>query len=174
MNLWTTADPHFGHKNIQRYEDRPDGWEQLIIDRWNERVQEDDLVIVLGDFSFYGVYKTQQIMQELKGRKAIVLGNHDPSAAKLEALGFEAVYGSRGSRKQYIEIPAPYIVWKAENGQKVLLSHYPLYREKLPKREQRMLNYHGHVHSNPYESRDYHRNVSVDVTDFYPVRLSGE
>lgn len=55
--VFFTADPHFGHTNIIRYENRPfasaEEMDQELIRRWNETVSPEDTVYLLGDFSFY-------------------------------------------------------------------------------------------------------------------------
>lgn len=89
--LWFTSDLHFGHR---RMVPGPDSFEQLrpyadveemdkaIIDTWNSTVSDDDVVVFLGDFimncpkadllsRFYG------LMDKLKGRIFMVVGNHD-------------------------------------------------------------------------------------------------
>ena len=56
MNFYI-ADMHFGHKNIIRYDNRPFGsveeMDKALIQLWNETVGSDDIVYILGDFSWY-------------------------------------------------------------------------------------------------------------------------
>ena len=56
MKYWFTADTHLGHQNIIKYCNRPfktlDEMDTAIIRNWNERVDPDDTVLVLGDFCF--------------------------------------------------------------------------------------------------------------------------
>lgn len=92
-----TADTHFGHGNIIRYE-RPhllscgdltsDGqWvskeiknlrtrqmDDLLIDNWNSVVEPSDNVLHLGDFAFDNV---ESYLKRLNGHIYFVTGNHD-------------------------------------------------------------------------------------------------
>jgi calcineurin-like phosphoesterase family protein len=61
--IWLTADTHFGHTNILKYCGRPfssiEEMDETLINNWNNKVNQDDTVYHLGDFSFKdpGVYK---------------------------------------------------------------------------------------------------------------------
>ena len=80
--IWVTSDTHFGHSNIIKYCDRPyNGTQEMdwdLIDKWNSVVNDGDIVYHLGD-----VYMNsskgymQNILGKLKGRKRLILGNHD-------------------------------------------------------------------------------------------------
>ena len=48
-----------------------------VVDKWNELVDEDDDVYVLGDLMLNDDYNTLVALSKLKGRIHIVLGNHD-------------------------------------------------------------------------------------------------
>lgn len=57
QNVWFTSDLHFGHKNIIKYCNRPfidtfamDNW---LISSWNEVVQDNDIVFILGDIMMF-------------------------------------------------------------------------------------------------------------------------
>lgn len=58
--IYYTGDLHFGHFNAIKYDCRP--WPDVetmaegLIERWNARVQDDDLVYVLGDVCFRSKY----------------------------------------------------------------------------------------------------------------------
>jgi calcineurin-like phosphoesterase family protein len=168
MAIWVTADHHFGHKNIAKYENRPDDWERLAVERWNEVVNPGDLVYHLGDFSFMSPAASRVIMNLLNGHVVVVIGNHDSNRNRLIRAGAEEVYGTRHGAK-YGEDQF-YLLVKSNDGRVVALSHAPL--ASLPKAA--YLNYHGHIHSNDYPEgmyKPWHRNVSVDVTDYRPILL---
>ena len=86
MNFYI-ADMHFGHKNIIRYDNRPFGsveeMDKALIQLWNETVGSDDIVYILGDFSWYKEDKTAFILGCLKGHKVLVKGNHDHISPKV-------------------------------------------------------------------------------------------
>jgi len=89
--LYITADTHLGHENIISYCNRPfrnlNHMDSEIIRRWNERVREDDTVIVAGDFCFTnspggkigeGTTNPPKYYRELLNGNIILLrGNHD-------------------------------------------------------------------------------------------------
>ena len=80
-DTFVISDTHFFHKNIEEYEPTRqiykelgyESQEEFMIDKWNSVVEDDDIVIHLGDFSF----EKADILKSLKGRKILVKGNHD-------------------------------------------------------------------------------------------------
>ena len=49
-----------------------------IIYKHNEVVSKNDIVIILGDFSFKkGIDRLTELVSELNGHKFLVMGNHD-------------------------------------------------------------------------------------------------
>ena len=100
--------------------------DRMLIDYWNETVRNDDIVWFLGDFVLGGRNVLNDYASKLKGRKRIILGNHDNLKDKdyLEA-GFEFV-----SR------------WPVVLAQHIILSHAP-----LPSVPTGFYNIFGHVHS---------------------------
>lgn len=161
---WFTADEHFGHVNIGRYESRPDGWEQLIVDRRNAYVRPGDVVYSLGDFSLTSLERGRATLSLLNGESRLVLGNHDGTAGRMSRMGFSEVYGSR-KRSMYEN--TFYLPLTLASGVRVVLSHAPLV--ELPPGYS--MNLHGHIHSNayPFEKKRWHVNVGVDVTGFRPL-----
>ena len=131
--IFFIADTHFGHNEIIKYENRPfsdiDEMDRILISNWNNTVSDSDTVFMLGDFSAYPKDKSQEICRCLKGRKFLVMGNHDTQSENYyHEIGFESV-------SRY-----PIII---ENFW--ILSHEPLYINKnMP-----YANIFGHVHSNP-------------------------
>jgi calcineurin-like phosphoesterase family protein len=96
--IWLTSDPHFFHRNVIRYCNRRFyggflGWilrvltgrvteaavlemNEAIIRNWNAVVSDDDDVYILGDFGMSS-RSVEVILPRLKGRKHLILGNHD-------------------------------------------------------------------------------------------------
>ena len=95
--IFLIGDPHFGHRNIIEYCNRPfadveDMTEQLIY-RWNSVVGKNDIVYVVGDFALCGKQKIIEIGHRLNGRKRLILGNHDGASMNTyREAGFEFVY----------------------------------------------------------------------------------
>lgn len=147
------ADTHFGDERILRYENRPfesaAQMDEEIIKRWNEVVNSDDTVYVLGDFGASG-YESH-VLSALNGKKILVKGNHDNKTNdEYRSYGFSEVY--------YL----PIIIdgfW--------ILSHDALYvNENMP-----YANLFGHVHNSPI-IKDYskqHFCACVERIDYTPI-----
>ncbi|MGO6676405.1 metallophosphoesterase family protein [Rhizobium leguminosarum] len=116
-NQFFTADTHFGHQLMLK--DRPfantDEMDRHLIDAWNSVVREGDIVWHLGDFSYHDNARTKTIFSQLKGRKRLVLGNHD-----LDNRG--DVRRSIAALAWDIE-PTHYAECK-QDGERVILNHY--------------------------------------------------
>ena len=136
MNYYI-ADLHLGHANVLRFDRRPfkDIAEQdeVITQRWNDRVLPDDDVYILGDISWYNQEVTCEKYQKLNGRKHLIIGNHDRKLIKedrIRQLFCELDY--------YREIP-----FDCANG--VVLCHYPIlcFNHHL----NGWYHFYGHVHN---------------------------
>lgn len=81
QKIYVTSDLHFGHKNIIKFENRPykdvEEMTEGLINNWNSVVTANDLVYILGDFSFMGKRKTEEVLKRLRGKKILIKGNHD-------------------------------------------------------------------------------------------------
>lgn len=145
--VFFVADPHFWHKNIIKYENRPfnstEHMNEELIKRWNKVVSRSDKVYVLGDFALANREKITDIVSKLNGYKVLVMGNHDQYSHSfyLEA-GFNEV-------SKY-----PIIIdnfW--------VLSHEPMYiNENMP-----YANIYGHVHNNPSFADYSNQSICVSV-----------
>lgn len=95
--VWLIGDTHFYHRNIIKYCNRPfDSVEEMneqLIKNWNKVVNDKDVVYMMGDFALCGKDNIITLGKQLKGRKRLILGNHDQASIKtyFEA-GFELVY----------------------------------------------------------------------------------
>lgn len=78
---WFTADLHLGHEKIIELCCRPfrtvDEMNRMIIEKWNERVDPDDTVWLLGDVAMGQIDDTLKLIEQLHGNKILVAGNHD-------------------------------------------------------------------------------------------------
>ena len=107
------SDLHLGHNNIIRLDNRPfknmTEMETTIINNWNSVVSDNDQVYILGDM-FWNNDRAPEILDELKGSKYLVKGNHDrinsPMAERFVWI------------KDYAEIK--------DNGEHLVLCHYPI------------------------------------------------
>lgn len=80
MNYYI-SDLHFGHANVIKFDERPfvdvDEMDRVMIERWNEIVGDNDDVYVVGDFCYRSGHVAEWYLAKLKGRKHLVVGNHD-------------------------------------------------------------------------------------------------
>lgn len=142
MGLWFTADPHFGHRLMARLRgfDNPEEMNRWLIARWNERVQPDDQVWLLGDVAFMGRGRTEAVLAQLRGQIHLVRGNHDRS---LRTERF-------ASQQVRAEI--------AHHGHRLVLDHFPL--ESWHRSHHGAIHLHGHCHG---RSRAAPRRLDVGV-----------
>lgn len=130
------ADPHFGHGNIIKLEDRPFAskaeMEQKMTENWNNAVSSEDTVYILGDFGWGTEDEWIRILKNLNGKKVLIRGNHDPIRFENDEL-----YSQFQSVRDYIKIK--------DNGRNVILFHYPIpFYHKDYDANTYML--YGHVH----------------------------
>ena len=173
MRTFFSSDHHFGHKNIIRLSNRPfedlHAMHKAFTENWNAVVGKDDLVYVLGDFSFSNTKDTAGYLSYLNGRKILIAGNHDKHGdyAYIKA-GFEHVF-----HEARIKIAGRY----------VNLSHFPYapkliegvppyelrYMDRRPHDDGRWL-LHGHTHSSEkLRGRQIH--IGVDAWNYKPVPI---
>lgn len=187
------ADPHFGHKGMVKFirrdgvtplrpwgrmvtEDTPMSDEEAaervaemdeaLVDNWNSVVGQYDKVQLLGDV----VINRQclPILDRLKGKKRLQLGNHDL---------FVKDYG-----KYFEEVTA----YKVMDD--LVMSHIPLHEESVKQRWK--ANVHGHLHEDRVMIRTMHEpehggerwmserinprylSVSVEQIGYTPIALN--
>ena len=165
--IFLTSDLHFGH-------DREFIWKvrgfnsvqemnETIMRKWNETVNAEDDVYILGDV-ILGDPSNIEYVKRLNGKLHIVLGNHDTA----------------NREKMYRELPN--VVEVAEVGIRLkykkyhfVLTHYPMMTGNLEKEslKQMPLNLYGHTHqrTNFYNDMPFMYHVGVDSHDGYPVLL---
>lgn len=130
INTWFTSDTHFGHTKVIEFEKeaRPftclEEMHEVMIDRWNSVVRDNDIVYHLGDFCFGR--KNIEIAGRLKGKKRLILGNHDTYPSLDYFKYFDKLHGAHS--------------WKG-----CILSHVPVHPNQLQGRFK--LCVHGHLHS---------------------------
>lgn len=80
--VYFTADPHFGHANVIWMCQRPfpdvETMNEALIAAWNSRVKGADTVFIVGDM-FFRCADPESILKRLKGKKRLIVGNHDGS-----------------------------------------------------------------------------------------------
>ena len=133
------ADTHFNHEGILHHASRPYSsvaeMNEALIALWNGRVErEGDDVWMLGDFGFHaptkaGTTDLGEIWWRLRGKKHLIVGNHDAKNNQVLRLPWETV-----ALLHEVKI----------GGQRATLCHYPL--ETWPASWRGSMMLHGHCH----------------------------
>ena len=161
--IYFTADTHFGHENVIRFCCRPYAtaaeMDEALIDNWNSRVKGNDTVFVLGDM-FFRSDNAGEILRRLKGKKRLLVGNHDGSwMTKVDVSRYFA------SNDLMLEL--------SDGRHALTLCHYPLLTWKHAKKSYMI---HGHIHNDTgadfwplLAARDNVLNAGVDINGYQPV-----
>ena len=77
--LYFTADLHLCHDDMRKIRgfENTDEMNEYIISRWNDTVEEDDDIYVLGDIVCGPPINAECYLKRLKGKKHFLIGNHD-------------------------------------------------------------------------------------------------
>jgi calcineurin-like phosphoesterase family protein len=129
---------------------------EVLIENWNSRVKEDDVIFHMGDLFLCSAKNAEEISKRLNGRKHLIIGNHDRfSKGKYEKMGFKVhnFYMLEG----------------------FFLSHHPQNIESLRTAKNMGLikkNICGHAHSKiDLLEPSLQQCVSVELTNYKPISL---
>lgn len=179
------ADPHWGHANVLKFDRRPftsiEEHDGTMIFNWNQIVQPDDVVYVIGDL-FYRCRKEKMkaIMAELKGIKRLIPGNHDKDVFKMMArypeFGWE-LYPQYFEQRFEQEVSktieeggVPLEILKG--GQfRIVMCHYPL--GSWNRMHRGSWHLHGHCHGNYMFTRGRQLDVgaNTEIINYSPISL---
>lgn len=166
--IWFTSDLHFSHNQPFIYERR--GFNNIkehneaIIKNFNEVVNWDDDLYILGDLFLNDNEEGMKCVRRLPGTLHIIWGNHDSDTRK-DLLANEPRVIMHG----YSDI------FKYKNYH-FYLSHYPTITanndEDKPLKA-KIINLYGHTHQqdNFYNSIPTMYHVGVDSHNLYPVEI---
>jgi len=165
MDIWFCSDFHFGHENIIRYTKRPfkslEEMDNLMINNFNKRVKEDDLVIFGGDFCFrYAPSESKtaprkafkHYRDQLKCKNIInICGNHDV--------------------RNGVKSPIQSMVIK-HGGKRIFITHNPKFAK-----EEFDFNFCGHTHNKYGRFNKLGKNscivdLSVEGWNYEPVTIN--
>lgn len=161
--VYFIADTHFGHANVLKLCRRPfetiGQMNETLIENWNRRVTGRDTVYVIGDL-FFRCEDPEAILRRLRGKKHLIVGNHDGSwMCKVDA------------GKYFKTVERMSVV--SDGAHALTLCHYPMLSWK---REATTYMIHGHLHANTdmdfwplIAARENLLNAGVDVNGFQPV-----
>ena len=135
------SDSHFHHDNIIMYDNRPfsDVYQmnQKMVDNWNAVVTDEDIVYVLGDFSWGKYEEWIDIIRKLNGKIYFIKGNHDKESYLDKLLQDRRVKDKVLGWDHYKEI--------SDCGRMVCMSHYFIQSHNGMFRGSTLL--YGHVHA---------------------------
>ncbi len=182
MATWYTSDLHLGHLNIIEYCRRPfssvEDMNEGLIARWNDVVDDDDVVYVLGDVALGKIKESLPLVARLKGHKIQIPGNHDRNfrGHHKNPAGKDQMYLDAGFERIIPTIGFTYV-----GGKHVKMCHFPYEGDSHDAdrfddmRPIQLHNsewlLHGHVHDK-WQINGHQINVGVDVWDFFPVHES--
>jgi len=164
--IFYTSDLHFGHRNSIDFDNRPvsdveemDAW---LIKNWNAKVCEKDEVYILGDFAYRNKKPFDWYLQQLKGRKHLIIGNHDGEMLKSDtAMGyFDSV-----EKMQHV----------VDGGRHICLCHFPLAEWNGSHRGS--WHIYGHIHAGRTETYSFMKakekalNAGCMINNYAPVTL---
>ena len=165
--IWVTSDLHFCHDRGFIYE--PRGFSSVgemnyaIVSKWNDVVQYDDDVYLLGDVMLNDNVEGLRLLNCLKGRIHIVVGNHD-TLARIELF-----------KKQPNVVEVAAALYLHYRGYHFYCTHYPCLTGNLEKEalQKTTCNLYGHTHqiTNFYRDTPFMYHVGVDSHDCAPVLL---
>ena len=158
MPAFFTADLHLGHQAVIGFGNRPfrtiEEHDRTIVNGWNNRVGSDDDVYVLGDVALGATARElRRLFGELRGRKHLVIGNHD--APKILELPWAS--------------PPREVLRITVERQQLFMSHYPC--RAWPGIFGGTLHLHGHTHGSIPDTR-HSCDVGVDRWLMRPVTLT--
>ncbi len=161
--IYFTADTHFGHANIIKMCERPfpdvETMNESMIAAWNERVRGNDTVYVVGDM-FFRCPDPESILKRLKGKKRLIVGNHDSTWMSKVDMG-----------RYFLSVDS--FLETSDGAHALTLCHYPMVTWKHTIRSYMI---HGHIHADTgadfwplLRCRENVLNAGVDVNGYRPV-----
>lgn len=160
--IWFSADAHFYHSNILKFQNRPfrdiAHMHEMMIGWHNELVAPDDDVYLLGDFAFGGPQQVNRVIDRLNGSLHLVPGSHDKRYNEWNLDVLPPIYelnGCMGNTGWNKIMP-------------IVLCHYAM--RVWPKSHHGSWHLFGHSHGKLPASKNSF-DVGVDSWDYRPVSL---
>lgn len=163
---YITSDLHFSHRNIinfcpvsrARYKNDIDYMNATMLVEWNNIVDPEDIVYILGDVAFCNAEQAVKFMRSLNGHKILIEGNHDRKLLK-----------DKNFRDCFEEIHVYHEI--SVNGVTACLFHYPIAEWNGCHRGN--VHFHGHLHGLPSGIEQYRAlDAGMDATGEIVVELN--
>ena len=149
--VFGTSDWHLGHKAILKYRKcftTIEEHDRTLIENHKRAVRKNDTTYFFGDMCF--TEESLELIEELKGKKILIQGNHDGQYIK--------------DKRKLWEVFDDIIALKNYKG--VWFSHCPIHESELRGK----YNIHGHTHSAIVDDHRYF-NICVEQTDYKPLQI---
>lgn len=169
--LWFTSDQHFGSQRTLELSKRPFNtpceMDSYIIERFNEKVDDNDYIMHLGDFGDF-----DRLRELNSNNHYLVLGNYERKEMEEKFNNDFKEYRNylieRGFKDVFL--PGQYKIQldKHEILKYILLYHEP--EECVKEDPARIFNLFGHIHGRQMVKR-YGIDVGVDGHHFYPISI---
>ena len=161
--IFFTSDHHFGHKNIIQFSERPfkdvAEMDDILIERWNEKVSPEDEVYHLGDMGLSSSGKLRKILDRLNGKIYLINGNHEKSAQTCHTR-FEWI-------KDYYELVIKDDEFE-RGEQLIVLFHYSM--REWNASHWGTYHLYGHAHGTLADDpTSLSFDIGVDCHNFYPL-----
>jgi calcineurin-like phosphoesterase family protein len=158
---WFIADLHFSHNNVVKFMrseelgggklrpfDTIEEHDEALIKNWNEIVNSNDTVWILGDLVMPD--RGLPHLLRLNGTKKVVPGNHDQRSAK--------------KLLEYVDDLRGVMIFEDRNW---VCTHIPVHTSQF---DRWRINIHGHLHNSIINDPRY-LNVSCEQVNFTPIPL---
>jgi calcineurin-like phosphoesterase family protein len=177
QKLWFTSDTHYNHSNIVSATTQ---WtdpvtcreftslEQMnttLVNNINEKVEQDDILFHLGDWSFGGFEQIQKFRNQIVCKNVhIITGNHDHHIERNK----DNIQSIFSSVNKYLNLD---VSWDA-GKQRFALMHFPI--ASWDNMARGAIHLHGHVHfeSNVRIGVGKMMDVGVDGNNLYPIEMN--
>lgn len=163
-DIFVISDTHFGHENILNFLTESGEkvrsfhdvhhMNEIMVENWNKVVGDSDIVYHLGDV-YFG--KGHEVLPRLKGRKRLIVGNHDNPKSEYLLNNFQKI-----------------MLWREFADFNCIMTHVPVHDSSLYRRRnlgsKPMICVHGHIHNNDSPPGPYF-NVCVEKHNYAPISL---
>jgi calcineurin-like phosphoesterase family protein len=171
QQLFFTSDTHYSHKNICRAttswadsEDKTRDFKSLehmnstMVDNINRMVGEDDILFHLGDWSFGGFEKIQELRDRIVCKNIhLILGNHDHHIER-DRDGIRDLFSSVN---HYLDLEVCDSNFGKFDQNRFILMHYPI--ASWIDMNRGTIHLHGHVHLPPHQAVAQGRAMDVGM-----------
>lgn len=129
-----------------------------LINRFNKSISNDDICVILGDFSNGNFEETESILKRLNGEKILILGNYDGIIKDNITL-----------QKYFLKVETYLEIM--DGNSKIVCCHYPVLWYDKSKADDYM--FYGHIHDIPSDIAIMNNIEKTMRTDSLGAHYSG-